>query len=1093
VKKAAAVILSALLVPVVIPPLGLAQSLIAGDITGTVTDPGGAVVPNAKITLTNTGAGIVRLTKTNDVGQYRFAFVPPGNYTLLVEASGFAGFENEVRPNTGQAAIHDFSLMVGSSTQAVEVTSAAAFAQENTADIYTSFESELIQSLPNPGNDLTYIAQTTPGVNMNSADGTGNFQANGMPATSNLFTVNGQNAMNTGSNVNGSGASNLMLGRNELQEATITTNAYSGQFGQQASVQVNYVTKSGTNDVHGNAVYWWTGRAMDANDWFNNRTVPTTPRPFANNNQWAASIGGPIRKNKIFFFLDNEGIVYIVPSATTVFAPSPQFAAATLNNLATVSPASLPLYSKMFQLYEDARGYRTNTPVQGGGCQDFVPSFAGPCFVQFQANPAEPEQEWTQVGRLDVNFSAVDKAFLRFNIDHGTQATYADPVNSAFNVTSYQPFYNLQTQWTHVFGADATNSLLAASGYGSGIFTQDKGPETFPINVNMSALGYTSMANLENIIPQGGSGTSYQVIDDYSVVRGKHTFKIGVNWRSSHNTDYDISEGMHPEAYMNSVAQLYDGLAVEYLQNFPSRVTEGIDGWGIGIYVQDEWRATRNLTLTLALRAEKNASPTCQSNCASYLNDPFYAESTDPNTPYNSMIAANRHDVFPSTDAINWAPRFGFAWSIAGKTVVRAGVGVFYDAFPGELGDSFITNLPNVVDMTLCCAEYWADTTSAGAGASAAASAAAIKSGFANGASFNSLSSVVGSNFSAPSFYSLAGTLHTQQFQEWSLQLEQQLDNNSSMSLGYVGNHGIHIPVYNHPNFYGSGMAGVPTAPYSTSFATVSEIYTGGISNYNGVTASYKRQLAYGFQMLASFTWGHALDEVSNGGVAAYNPNSSIDAQVNPLCLACNNYGDADYDIRRSFNAAYVWTIPFDFHRRPLNRILGGWTVSQNFFGRSGLPFPVFDGTTFLPNFFFAPAQVIGSDAQMSCVNGNSQCVNPAEFESAAAYGAFPTQRRNMWRGPAFFDSDLSVNKNFKLSDQLAFQLGANLYNVFNHPNFANPYPILSNVNSAGIGQPGGNFGVITSTSTPPTTPYGSLFTGSPSGRIIQIQGKLVF
>ena len=176
-----------------------------------------------------------------------------------------------------------------------------------------------------------------------------------------------------------------------------------------------------------------------------------------------------------------------------------------------------------------------------------------------------------------------------------------------------------------------------------------------------------------------------------------------------------------------------------------------------------------------------------------------------------------------------------------------------------------------------------------------------------------------------------------------------------------------------------------------------------------------------------------------------------------------------------------------------MDRMLGGWTLSENFFARSGLPFSVTDNVTFLSNYDSPPAQVIAGNAQMSCHNGNSECLNPAAFETAAAYGAFPTQTRNLWRGPDFFDSDVSVNKKIKLTERCAFQIGADLYNAFNHPNFSNPVAALSNVNSAGIGEPGGNFGAITRTTSPPTTPYGSFFLGSPSGRIIQFQGNLLF
>ena len=181
--------------------------------------------------------------------------------------------------------------------------------------------------MPNPGNDLSYIAQSAPGVVQNTQGGNGNFSAYGLPATSNLFTLNGQNENDPFLNLNNSGATNLLLGNNDVREATVVTNGYSGQYGTLAGANVNYVTKSGSNSFHGNALYWWNGSALNANSFFNNQNG--APKPFDNANQWAASFGGPIKKNKTFFFIDTEGLRFVLPTSTNVRVPSPQFEAAT--------------------------------------------------------------------------------------------------------------------------------------------------------------------------------------------------------------------------------------------------------------------------------------------------------------------------------------------------------------------------------------------------------------------------------------------------------------------------------------------------------------------------------------------------------------------------------------------------------------------------------------------------------------------------------------------------------------------------------------------------------------------------------------------
>ncbi len=263
-----------------------------------------------------------------------------------------------------------------------------------------------------------------------------------------------------------------------MQEATVISNAYSGQYGQQAGAQVNYVTKSGTNQYHGNAEYWWTGRAMDANDWFNN--LNSTPRPFANNNQWAASFGGPIKKDKLFFFVDNEGIRYIVPSTQQVYSPTPQYVTATLANIAANGsacaaglPAALPLLPDGSRLQRRDRVWPGD---HGCGLIPAMASRASPmvriALDQYQASPALPGTEWLLAGRVDYNLSDKDHLFWRVKMDHGTQATAADPINNAFSAASYQPSYDGQGQWSHVFSPNATNQFIYAGSYYRAIFDQ---------------------------------------------------------------------------------------------------------------------------------------------------------------------------------------------------------------------------------------------------------------------------------------------------------------------------------------------------------------------------------------------------------------------------------------------------------------------------------------------------------------------------------------------------------------------------------------------------------------------------------------------
>jgi hypothetical protein len=358
----------------------------------------------------------------------------------------------------------------------------------------------------------------------------------------------------------------------------------------------------------------------------------------------------------------------------------------------------------------------------------------------------------------------------------------------------------------------------------------------------------------------------------------------------------------------------------------------------------------------------------------------------------------------------------------------------------------------------------------------------------------------LGSHFRTPSYHNQIGTFHTPYYEQWSFGIQQAVGDKTSLGLNYVGNHGVHIPVYNEGlNAFGAGFAPFPDTAPTPIFGAFQQYSSSGISNYNGLTASFSQRVTYGFTVQATYTWSHAMDEVSNGGIGStpYNNTQtygSLTYQLNPACLRCNNYGNADYDIRNYFSASYVWQTPWKFGNKFANGAFGGWTLSQNFFARSGLPLSVIDGGTAITNYgpTSTVANVLGNTiglGQGPCTNGFSNCLSFGAFGPSNLTTSFPNQRRNEYRGPGFFDSDFTVNKNFKLTERLAFGVGANFYNIFNHPNFVNPD------NNLGDGDPaaGGTFGRILSTTAPPTGPYGSFFTGLPSGRIIQFQGKLVF
>jgi len=308
-----------------------AQTTTSGGLTGVVTDPSNAVVPGASVAITDGTKGTVQTTRTGRDGTYRFFFLAPGKYTLSVTKEGFREEKRAVNVSLGSPSTANVSLEIAKENTSVKVKGETPLIQAENGDVAATMNEMQISEVPNPGNDLTYIAQTAPGAIMQTDfQGAANFSILGMPGMSYLYTIDGMNDNENGVNSSLVGALFLLLGQNQIQEATVVGTGYSGQFGGAAGGNINYITKSGRNDFHGNAQYYWNGRTLNANDWFLNAFGK--PRPFNTANQWATSVGGPIKKDSLFFFLDTEGLRVLIAPVNVVQIPSAQFQAATLTN-----------------------------------------------------------------------------------------------------------------------------------------------------------------------------------------------------------------------------------------------------------------------------------------------------------------------------------------------------------------------------------------------------------------------------------------------------------------------------------------------------------------------------------------------------------------------------------------------------------------------------------------------------------------------------------------------------------------------------------------------------------------------------------------
>lgn len=1117
------VLISALCLLLYFPLTALGQgSLTSGDVNGTITDPSGAAVPNAKVILKNTETGASQSTTSNATGAYRFSLLNPGTYSVSATSQGLQGTPHTISVAVGQSSTMNIQLQVSGATQTVEVTAEGGVIQTDNANVATTISPEIVANIPNPGNDLTYYVQTAPGTTMNTQAGYGNTSTYGISATSNLFTVDGMNENDPFLNLNNSGATNLLLGANDIQTATVVNNGYSAEYGELAGANVNYVTKPGTNKFHGNAEYFWNGRVLNANDWFLNNTG--APRSFDNANQWAASIGGPIKKDKTFFFVDTEGLRLLIPTSQPVFVPSPQFQTATLANLASgPNAAEIPFYNKIFSLYNGAPGASRATPLAGGGCDGGVVLGGAPCVDQFQSNINNLTTEWLLTARVDQNIGNRDRAFVHFRTDHGLQASITDVFSHALNAQSVQPQYEGQFQETHQVGANGVNQFILAGSWYSAVF----GPPSLPAAISLMPYQLTFGTGefntpgsaFYNTWPQGRNVTQYQVSDDYGWQKGNHNLKFGVNFRRNDLTDYTPGgfQATIPIALFADEGSFFNGTVDTFQQAFATRPTQPLAVYALGLYAQDEWALRPTFKLTLSLRAEHNSNPICVTNCFSTFPGSFLSSSHDPAQPYNQALRTGLHQALPSFQSISWEPRVGFAWQPLGRgsTVIRGGFGIFSDIFPGTLATAFDTNPPN--KNTFITTGQLAPGLPGSAATAASSSNAAFIAGFNSGLNLAQISTLV-PGFTPPSLATAANNIRYPKYEEWNFAVQQALGTRNSFTLNYVGNHGYDLAGQNFGyNAYCNGtitdpttclgslginsFAGLPTSQPDPRFGTVTEAGNYGVSNYNGLTAEFTRRVSNSFQVQASFTWSHALDDVSNGGFLPFNfaTNTSVLAPQNPYNFRQYNYGNADYDVRKQANISYVWQTP-KIHNGFLD-LLANWTVSGVLFVRSGLPFTVIDGGDSGTLAGFGYGNTLFADTNvgpLSCSSANKldafaptpACFTAAQFTSPIANAAGGTatwgnERRNQLYGPNFFDTDITLMKNFRVPkwEGAQFQIGAQAFNVLNHPNFDQP---VGNLGASG-------FGYSVRTVATPTSIFGSFLGADASPRALQIRAELKF
>jgi hypothetical protein len=1138
-----------------------AQSGTSSALAGSVLDPSGAVISNAQVKATDVNTGSVREVQTNLEGRFLFSQINPGTYQIEVHAQGFGlGRSQPTIVPVGQTAQVNFSLTPAATSQSVEVTEQSALMSLENPNTSTTLDAKTINSLPNPGQDLTYIAQFAQGALMNTAGssndakaagGYGNVEFNGLPATSNGYILDGFDSNDPFLGLNIGLSTNLVIGLDALQEATVNTNSYAVDQGRYGASQTNYFTKSGSNQFHGDLYEIWNGSLLNATDYFlhaNDTPGSIARKPRSTVNEFGVSVGGPVLKNKLFFFTHYEGIRIALPLITRTTVPSPAYQQYVLQQLPRggidpingttlpAQPEEVAFYQKMFGLYSNTAG--TPTPVltcpldengvllPGSQSSTNLSNGAG-CANKRTQSLNNIDSENLIVVKIDHTLNPNNSVWYRFQQDTGLQAAYTDGINPIFNAYSPQPQRTLVLGYTHIFTPGLVNQFNPGASWYSSLFLPNNYAQVlqiFPIVLagGSSNAPFTTLGGNDQTYTQGRKVTQWQINDNLIWSRGRHSFKFGENSRRLDVSDYDLGEGVVPSVIYNDLSQFTYGAAATATTGFPLTQKESIALGNLDVYAMDTVKASQRWTLMAGLRVTWNTNPVNQHGLFARPAGSFLDMGHDVTQPLNQAIQTNVGTLFPGTPLLSWQPRASAAYKLSNKTAVHAGGGVFNDIVPAQIADLGATNPPYApVFVGGINGQVGGVGIAPGVGNSAVDATAQANRSFqsvfrSGGAPCVGLPAptcplAVGLN-TFPS-----GTLKTPYFLQWSLGLERELGARGALRVDYVGTRAVHEPYQVQLNGYQTVCNGcfAPFAyqqPLDQRFGNVNEFRTGAGSHYTGLQTSVTKQFA-GLRLRGNYTYSHCLDEVSNGGLLPFSALGILYPLPGDLR---KEYGNCDYDVRHNLSAFGIYEIPFHSGHAGLRYMLSGWQVSQTAFLHSGLPFSVvsapytannegvFQGSG--PQYANrVPGVPLYRKSPVTGVTqpGSLQWLNPDAFASvvdpstgACAGGdssvncQFGDSGRNNYREPHFTYSELYVTKKVQLSERVTFRFDTQFFNLFNHPNFA-----LSTNQAGTPGKPGTQtgFGALTSTVSPPTGLLGVGLGGDSSPRMIAFQGRIEF
>ncbi len=1025
---------------------------ISGDLVGTVSDNSGAVVANAEVNVLNLGTGLKQTTTTNTQGEYRFTNLPAGHYSIQASATGLKGGYKDIAVQLNKAVTANITASVDSKGEVIEVTAGAVAIDTTTHQIENTFEVKENQDLPTAtvGLGVLNLSLLNAGVASSGGVGVGTGPSvSGQRPRNNNFTVEGVD--NNSKSVTGPV---VTIPNDAVQNFTILQNQFSPEFGHSSGGQFNQTLIGGTNKWHGRAYEYFQNRNLNAIDASNARTQtgPHFTNPAYDNNRYGGQVGGAIIKDKLFFFTNHEyNPIHQVAGSLVACAPT-ALGYDQITATPGVSQANLGAMKKYL-------GTAATAADGKGTCDTATAGNIGAELGEIDYTPAAFNNTYTTANSVDLNLSANDQIRVRY-IYQKNDATDTSANIPTFFTTVPARNQLLTVSEFHTFGPTLTNEFRLGFNrntqtYAAGSFSFP-GTDSFP-NLTFDDLASTQVGPDPNA-PQFGVQNVYQLTDNISWVKGKHTLKFGAEGRK-----YIAPQGFTQRArgdyeYGTTEEFLFDQVPSQTGQRSTGSNTYYGDQSAIYLYGNDSYRVTKNLTLNLGLRWEFTSVP---------FSERLQSLNSTASVPGLINFGA------PQPQYKNFAPRIGFAYSPgnSGNISIRGGFGIAYDVLYDNLG---LLTVPPQFGGTCDVSQ----STNGSGGCNWSTTAFLANGGLpaGQGAGLNTFATVADQRAATSGYLPVNQKLPYSE--SWNIGIQQVFANKYTVEIRYVGTRGIHLPVQQQLNIQSPVTANMylPTFFTQPDAATIAGLnttlaqlnnrpkiipaysaagFTGPITSYqpwgqsvyHGLQAQVTRNMTNNLQLLASYTWSHAQDNSTADVFSTMlTPRRAQDSQDFK-----SEYSTSALDRRHRLTVETIYNVPFFKSSSSwlAKNLLGNWEIAPQWTFQSPEYFTAQSGVDSNMNGDKAPDRTIlnpngrpGTGTTVTAVQnlaGDTVAYvanDPTAQYVQAGKGARANVGRNTLATPRTNNWDLTAVKRFSIGERNSFEFGANAFNVFNHSQY---------------------------------------------------------